>query len=312
MSNEKYIWTERYRPKTLDEYVWADASQKTQVENWVREKHLPNLLLSGSPGIGKTTLAKCLLNELHVHSSDVRYVNGSHTNGVDDIRALSRFAETMPSGDFRYVVLDEADYITPNGQAALRNMIEEYNSICRWILTCNYEHKIIPAIKSRTQGFHIETLDKEQFLARIANILIAEGVELTEENLEILDEYSITTYPDLRKCINLLQQNCTNGQLNRPSTGSNSGSSEYMVNVVNLFKQNKIMDARKLICANARPEDYEGLYRLLYQNIAWWGSTENQQNQAVVIIANRLRDNAICADLEINMSACLIELSMIE
>lgn len=309
MSIEKYIWTERYRPKKLDEYVWADAAQRSQVETWVREKHLPNLMITGSPGTGKTTLIKCLLNELGVESSDIRFVNGSHTNGVDDIRSLSRFAETMPNGNFRYVVIDEIDFVSINGQAALRNMIEEYNSICRWLMTANYEHKIIPALKSRTQGFHIETLDKEQFLTRIANILIAEGVELTEENLEILDEYSITTYPDLRKCINLLQQNCTTGQLNRPSTGSNSGSSEYMVNVVNLFKQNKIMEARKLICANARPEEYEEIYRLLYQNIHWWGKTEDQQNQAVVFIANRLRDHAVCADPEICLSACLIELA---
>ena len=309
MSNEKYLWVDRYRPKTLDEYVWADVSQRTQVETWVREKHLPNLLVDGPPGTGKTSIIKCLLNELHVDKSDIRFINGSHTNGVDDIRELSRFAETMPNGDFRYVVIDEGDFLSINAQSALRNMIEEYTSICRWLITCNYHHKIIPALKSRTQGFHIETLDKEQFLARIANILIAEGVELTEENLDILDEYSITTYPDLRKCINLLQQNCTTGQLNRPSTSSNSGSSEYMVNVVNLFKQNKIMDARKLICANARPEEFEEIYKMLYRNIHWWGTTEDQQNQAVVFIANRLRDHAVCADPEICLSACLIELA---
>lgn len=305
------LWVEKYRPSRIEDYVWADAAQKSQVMTWIKEKHLPNILLSGSPGIGKTTLAKCLLNELNVHSSDIRYVNGSHTNGVDDIRSLSGFAETMPSGDFRYVVLDEADFLSGNAQAALRNMIEEYTSICRWILTCNFPNKILPALKSRTQGFHIETLDKEQFLTRIANILMAENVELTEENLEVLDEYAITTYPDLRKCINLLQQNCSEGKLNRPSKGSSNSSSEYMVNVVGLFKQNKIHEARKLICTNARLEEYEDLYRLLYRNLQWWGKTEQQQNQAVVIIANRLRDHSMAADAEINMSACLIELAMI-
>ena len=309
MSNEKYLWVDRYRPSNIDGYVWADDSQKSQVMNWIREKHLPNLLLSGGPGIGKTTLAKCLLNELGVHSSDIRYVNGSHSNGVDDIRELSRFAETMPSGDFRYVMLDEADYLTPNAQAALRNMIEEYTSICRWILTCNYPNRIIPALKSRTQNLHIETLDKEQFLTRIANILIAENIELTEENLEVLDEYATITYPDLRKCINLLQQNCNDNKLNRPSASSSNGSSEYMVTAVGHFKQGRIHEARKLICTNARPEEYEDLYRLLYRNLQWWGKTEQQQNQAVVIIANRLRDHAICADAELNFSAALIELS---
>jgi DNA polymerase III delta prime subunit len=311
MSKEKYLWVDRYRPAALDGYVWSDGTQKKHVLNWIKEKHIPNLLISGSPGTGKSTIAKILLNELGVHSSDVRIVNGSHTNGVDDIRELGRFAETMPSGDYRYVLLDEADYLTPNAQAALRNMIEEYTAICRWILTCNYEHKIIPALKSRTQGFHIENLDKELFLSRIANILIAENIELTEENLEILDEYATVTYPDLRKCINLLQQNCIDNTLTRPSTGSSNSSSEYMVTAVNHFKNNRILEARKLICANIRPEEYEEMYKLLYRNLNWWGNDDTQQNQAIVIIANRLRDHAICADPEICLCACLVELSMI-
>jgi replication factor C small subunit len=831
MSKEKSLWVDKFRPKTLDGYVWSDSSQKKQVLNWIKEKHIPNLLISGGPGTGKSTLSKCLLNELSVHSSDIRFVNGSHTTGVEDIRNLSRFAETMPSGDFRYVVIDECDFLSINAQAALRNMIEEYTAICRWILTCvtgdtliytpygykkienvqtydkilndrgvdstnhhlvskitngifeiktkhgysikttgnhvlkslvgdvsvetlslndrilidikntvgkhfeytnsdgffnkldfknwlqaknilsntqleflrsnnnlwfnktyhkiysyilnhnmrsfvplelsrqtnisinsirnfidtinnyvldkkyvgknkfnvsidldslindvtnyhsyikllginykqnhknwflndqysqeficnmlpnefsddyvlsigrlvgffegdghistmihcaadnsetldkvdrdinkfvtlssttkpngknskglcrvyqsqilklileyfgatignktkivrhipkwctnklffrgymqgfydsdgkslniikdnvtvnplcltqniysdsqivlfdeikqylklhfdinvitsivnqskstfsgsdkcmlllglkqddilkylesinyyydkiikpeiigylrykkysnhrhilnftqwlsayygfgfindeiveinylpeshtvydcsftdyhwyitngfishncNYEHKIIPALKSRTQGFKIDALDKEEFLTRIANILIAENIELTEENLEILDEYATVTYPDLRKCINLLQQNCFDNTLNRPSTGSSNSSSEYMVTVVNLFKNDRILEARKLICANIRPEEYEDMYKLLYRNLEWWGSDEASQNQAIVIIANRLRDHALIADAEICLSACLTELSMI-
>jgi len=107
MGNERVLWVDKYRPKLLDEYVWADDSQRAQVSNWVREKHIPNLLLSGGPGIGKTTMAKCLLNELGVQDSDIRFVNGSHTNGVDEVRSLGRFAETMPIGEFRYVLLDE-------------------------------------------------------------------------------------------------------------------------------------------------------------------------------------------------------------
>lgn len=101
------IWTEKYRPQTITDYVWVDDNQQAQVQNWIRDGVLPNLLISGSPGTGKTTLAKCLLNELKVENADIKYVNGSHTNGVDDIRALSRFIETMPLGEFRYVLLDE-------------------------------------------------------------------------------------------------------------------------------------------------------------------------------------------------------------
>lgn len=308
---ESNLWVERYRPKTLDEYVWTDESQKEQVLSWVKEKEIPNILLSGSAGVGKTTLAKCLFNELGVDPTDIRYVNASHHNGVDYYRGLSGFIETMPSGDFRYILLDEADYLSPNAQAALRSMIEEYSNICRWVLTCNYPHKIIPALHSRTQGFHIEDLDREQFVTRAATILITEGIDLNEENLEILDEYVTVTYPDLRKCINLLQQNCTGNELKRPSARSNVGSSDYMVAAVGLFKNGKIHEARKIICENATAEEYEDIYRLLYRNLDWWGKDDDTQNRAIVIIANRLKDHALVADPEIALAACLVELSML-
>lgn len=148
MSKEKYLWVDQYRPKTVNEYVWADDSQKSQVMNWISERHLPNLLLTGGPGVGKSSLAKCLLNELNVHSSDIRYVNGSHTNGVDDIRSLSNFAETMPGGDFRYVVLDECldeetlVWILRNGEE-ISISIKELNQISDLVKSYNIEHNRI-------------------------------------------------------------------------------------------------------------------------------------------------------------------------
>jgi len=256
-----------------------------------------------------TTLAKCLFNELGVDDMDIKYVNASQNTGIDYLRSLTGFVETMPMGEFRYVLLDEADYLSPSSQAMLRNMMEEYSNICRWILTCNYPNKVIPALHSRTQGFHIEHLDRELFVERIATILIAEGVDLTAENLEILDEYSTATYPDLRKCINLLQQNCADGQLKRPAKGGGQGTMDYMIAAINLFKQGKIHEARKIVCANARTEDYEEIYKLLYRNLDWWGTTDDKQNAAIVIIANRLRDHSLVADAEINLAATLIELA---
>jgi DNA polymerase III delta prime subunit len=309
--SNKLLWVEKYRPGRLEDYVWSDSAQREQVMAWVRDNAIPNILLSGSAGVGKTTLARCLFAELGVDPTDIRYVNASHHTGVDFYRGLSGFIETMPSGDFRYILLDEADYLSANAQAALRSMMEEYSNVCRWVLTCNYPNKIIPALHSRTQGFHIEDLDKEQFVTRAATILLTEGVDLNEENLEILDEYVTVTYPDLRKCINLLQQNCTGTELKRPGGGSGKGTADYLVSAVALFKAGKIHEGRKIICANATSEEYEDIYRLLYQNLQWWGKDEESQNKAIVIIANRLKDHALVADPEIAMAACLIELSMI-
>jgi DNA polymerase III delta prime subunit len=305
------LWTEAYRPSGISDYVWTDDNQKAQVESWVKDQAIPSLLISGSPGTGKTTLAKCLLKELGVDDSDVRYVNGSHTNGVDDMRSLQNFAETLPSGEYRYVLLDEADYLSMNAQAVLRNMIEEYSNVCRWILTCNYPHKIMPALHSRTQGFHIDKLDREQFATRAATILITEGIELTDESLEILDEYITVAYPDLRKCINMLQQNSVDNTLRRPSRGGGNSGGEYMVQAVALFKAGRISEARKIICANAQAEEYEDIYKLLYQNLEWWGDKPEHQDQAIVIIANRLKDHALVADPEICLAACLVELGLI-
>lgn len=305
-------WTERHRPSTLEDYVWINSGQKQQVEGWIKDGYTPDIILSGGPGCGKTSLVKLLMKQLKVETGDYNYINGSKKTGIDKIDKLSDFCETLPAGRFRYVHIDEADGVSPQGQDALKAMIEDYTSVCRWIFTTNKPHKITPPLHSRLQGFHIESLDREQFMTKVATILITEGVDLNESNADILDEYISATYPDLRKCINTLQQNCKDGILKRPIVGSSSGGmTEYMVNAVSLFKSGKIHEARKLICENASYSDYEEIYKLLYRNHQWFGKTEKDHHAAIVIIANRLRDHTLIADPEIALSACLIELSMI-
>ena len=156
----KELWTETYRPKTLDGYVFRDKHQKAQIENWIKEQTIPHLFLSGNAGIGKTTLAKILCNQLNIHPLDIKEINASRSNSVDDIRNdVINFVEKIPFGKFKVVILDEADWLSINSQATLRGVLEDYQDIARFIFTCNYPNKIIPAIHSRCQGFHIEKTD---------------------------------------------------------------------------------------------------------------------------------------------------------
>ena len=303
----KELWTEKYRPSNIGTYVFRDEGQRQQVSGWVKEGALPHLLFSGAPGVGKTTLAKVLLQELEVDDMDILEINASNENNVDTIRnKITNFSSTMPFGDIKYVLLDEADYITPNGQAALRGVMEMYHTSCRFILTCNYPQRIIPALHSRCQGFHIEKLDINEFTARIAQIGIDEGVEL---DLETLDTYVQASYPDLRKCINLVQQNVVDSILQRPQDGDQA-QSDWMLNAIEMFKGGDYKGARTLICSQARPEEYDDIYKFMYRNLDLWGSTEQQQDQAIVLIRNGMAKSSLCADPEINLAATLIELQL--
>ena len=303
----KDLWVEKYRPSSIDTYVFRDDNQRRQVAGWKEDGALPHLLFSGAPGTGKTTLAKVLLQELDVDSMDILEINASNENSVDTIRSkITNFSSTMPFGDMKYVLLDEADYITPNGQAALRGVMETYHTSCRFILTCNYPQRIIPALHSRCQGFHIEKLDTNEFTARIATICIEEGVEV---DLETLDTYVQATYPDLRKAINLTQQNVLDGVLQKPQAGDGN-TSDWMLSAVELFKAGKYKEARGMIVGQARPEEYEEVYKFMYRNLNLWGDTDMKQDQAIVIIRNGIAKSVAVADPEINLAATLVELEM--
>ena len=306
----KELWVEKYRPRSVRDYVFRDAKQKKQVSSWVDSGAIPHLLFSGAAGTGKTTLAKVLLNELGVDGGDVMMINASSENNVDTMRTkINGFASSLPfSGDFKYVLLDEADYLSPNAQAILRNMMETYSSTCRFILTCNYPNKVIPAIHSRCQGYHIEKLDTQEFTARVATILISEGVEL---DIDTLDIYVKSTYPDLRKCINMVQQNVVDATLQAPGQGE-SGESDWILEYVALFQLGKVAEARKLIVSKARAEEYEGVYRKLYENLEdWFGPDDKTIGRALICIRDGLVNHALVADPEINLSATLLELQYI-
>jgi len=301
----KDLWVEKYRPKTVDGYVFRDDHQRNQINTWIKDKSIPHLLLSGAAGIGKTTLAKVLINELGIEDYDVLEINASRTNSVDDVRdKITNFVQMIPFGPFKVVLLDEADYLSPNAQAALRGVMEEYHATARFILTCNYPNRIIPAIHSRCQGFHVERTDITEFTARVATILVEENVDF---DLDTLDLYVKVAYPDLRKSINLVQQNINEGKLAAPNK-ADGGEADWKFDMVTLFKAGKITEGRKLLCGKIRAEEMEEVYRWLYDNLEIFGEAKNQ-DQAIIVIKAGLVDHVVCADPEINLAATLVKLS---
>jgi replication factor C small subunit len=307
------LWVEKYRPHTLEGYVFKNDHVRAQIEEWVKNPEqktipFPHLLLSGSPGVGKTTLAKLLLNELGVNKYDILELNGSRENSVDTVRdKIVGFCSTFPNGDYKVVLIDEGDYLSQNAQAILRNEMERFADSVRFIITCNLPHKIMSALHSRMQSFHFDALDMESFFGRVMEILALENVAYEIDSLEA---YVNNSYPDLRKCINLLDQHTTGGQLS-PLQEASATSLNYMGEVVEMFKAKRFTDARKTIVSNADVNDYEEIYKFLYKNLHLFGADDMTQSLAIVIIAKGLRNHAICADAEINLAATLVELSQL-
>lgn len=311
MDSDKHsVWVEKYRPQTLNDYIFHDENQRVAIERMVADGSIPHLLLTGVQGTGKTTLVKILIRELGIEDVDLLTMNGSEQNSVEDMRGdIKSFISTFAMGDFKVVHIEEADYLSPNAQGILRAFFEDYVDNVRFIFSCNYENRIIPPIRSRFQHFRFQKHDIDDVTENVANILIQERIKF---NLELLDKYIKTGYPDIRKIINLLQQNSKTGTL-LPMAEQGQEAGDYKFQLLEHIQVDDWFAARKLACDQVAPEEWEDVYRFLYENLheAPKFSAQDNWEAGIVIIADHLYKHSIVADPEINAAAMFIRLTQI-
>jgi len=298
------IWVEKYRPSTLDDIVLSKDARH-YFNNVKQSGNLPNLLLVGSPGVGKTTLAKIIIND--ILQSQYLYINASDENGIDTIRTkVINFAQTQSIfGTIKVIVLDECDGLSLDAQKALRNSMEEYHDIARFVLTANYQHKIIPALQSRCHTF-VFTPPKEEYIKRVLHIINEEKVDIEHNHLSELINKS---YPDLRKCINNIQKYNITGK--KGSVLSNAES--IVVECLALLQKKDMYKARKHIIENETlfSNDYDMLFKTLFEQLYnnKLSLSADKNRDCMITVSEYFYRNNIVIDKEINFFTCLIEIS---
>ncbi len=301
MSKNNTLWVEKYRPDSIDTYI-GNEHLKSKVEIYLESGDLPHLLLYGKAGTGKTTLAKLLVKNIEC---DYLYINASDENNVDTVRTkVKNFASTIGFKDMKIIILDECDYITPNAQAALRNLMETFSKHCRFILTCNYVERIIDPIQSRCQSFQIIPPSKSEVAKHLHNILVKENVMDSMEDIKVLVD---SGYPDIRRIINSAQRNVVKGKLKLDT--SSIIQNDYKLKLLKILetqnKKNAFKDIRQLLADN-KITDFADLFRLLYDEVDGYG--KGHVAECILVIARYELSDSQVVDKEINAMAMLIEL----
>ncbi len=295
------LWVEKYRPTTMDTYI-GNEHLKSKVSLYLESGDLPHLLLYGRAGTGKTTLAKLLVNNI---DCDYLYINASDENSVEVVRdKVKNFASTLGFQELKVIILDECDYITPNAQAALRNLMETFSKHCRFILTCNYVERIIDPIQSRCQSFQIIPPDRKQVAQHLSNILDNENIEYQLDDIVTIVNGG---YPDIRRIINASQRQVVKGKLviDEGMTIQN----DYKLKVLEILKtQNKKNSFKNIrqVLADSKVTDFSDLFRLLFDTVEDWGS--GHIAECILVLSRYQQSDAVVVDKEINIMAMFVEI----
>ena len=301
-NTEHTLWVEKYRPDTLEGYVGNQAIVE-KVKVYLQNGDVPHLLLFGSAGTGKTTLAKLIANNI---DCDLMYVNASDENNVDTVRdKIKNFASTIGFSQWKLIILDEADFLTPNAQAALRNLMETFSKTTRFILTCNYVEKIIDPIQSRCQVFAITPPSKKDVAIRVSEILKHESVSFKTEDLVAIVN---SGYPDIRRILNSCQRQVVNNELvmDRQSLVE----ANYMNKIIEILSSNDdkktVFNNIRQLLADSQVKDYSSLYRFLYDNLESYATVHVAS--VILIIADAQYKDSFIVDKEIGVMSMFIQL----
>lgn len=306
------LWFEKYRPKTLDQFIFQNSHHNKIFKDMVTSKSIPHILLTGSPGTGKTALSSILINACIDPDDvdiDVLKVNASDNNSVDDVRnEIYSHITSMGNGSFKVVWLEEADYLSLNAQGILRDYMETYQQECRFIITCNNVHKIIPAIKSRCQQFHFTGCNKDDVMEMVAVMLMKEKITC---DIPTLTQHVDIHYPDMRSIINSIEQYSKSGILLNPDTNTPMQSAK--LEIIELIQSDSWSTLRQKLCSTVSDEEWVEVYTLLYQHLnssPKFGNVELWE-QGIVLIAEHLFNHPQCAKPNINAASLLIQLGSI-
>ena len=295
------LWVEKYRPKDLSTYV-GNEHLKEKVKVYLESEDVPHLLLFGKAGTGKTTLAKIVVNNI---DCDYMYINASDENKVDDVRnKIKTFASSVGFKSLKVIILDECDYLTPNAQAALRNLMETFSKHCRFILTCNYVERIIDPIQSRCQSYKVVPPSKKEVAQQMVNILKEENCQFELDDIALIVNAG---YPDIRRVINSAQRQIIDGKLTIDT--SSVIQNNYKLQLLEMLSNgSKLNDIRKLIADNSI-SDYSELFRLLYVEVDNYGN--GKQAECIMNIAEAQFQDVNVVDKEINFMSLIIRIMRI-